>query len=244
MHPWTASSAAWIACESPIGSAAGAVVCATAPPCVISIIDTAAAAVVLTRIVFMSGLLAARSNASQIGVPACGCIAGTFGFANGQARSGPAIQLGRGRRTVARAGIGGWWIPSSRNWDARDNDLWPNAEVTRARKALEGSPRDLNERIVEKIEEAELDPDQAALLDKLLGKDYEVITADERLDKIAADFVEHCAKRWESGKFPVCVHRQDHLRPDAPDDRPALAAKGCRSQGGGRCQASRSGCRC
>jgi type I restriction enzyme, R subunit len=33
---------------------------------------------------------------------------------------------------------------------------------------------DLNSRIAEKIEEAELDPDQAALLDKLLGKDYEV----------------------------------------------------------------------
>ncbi|WP_292404571.1 type I restriction endonuclease, partial [Mesorhizobium sp.] len=59
---------------------------------------------------------------------------------------------------------------------------------------------DLNDRIAAKIEEAELDPDQAALLDKLLGKDYEVITADERLDKIAADFVEHCSTRWEAGK--------------------------------------------
>ena len=67
---------------------------------------------------------------------------------------------------------------------------------------------DLNDRIAEKIEEAELDPDQAALLDKLLGKDYEVITADERLDKIAADFVEHCATRWESGKSMfVCIDK-------------------------------------
>lgn len=67
---------------------------------------------------------------------------------------------------------------------------------------------DLNNRIAEKIEEAELDPDQAALLDKLLGKDYEVITADERLAKIAADFVEHCATRWESGKsLFVCVDK-------------------------------------
>jgi len=67
---------------------------------------------------------------------------------------------------------------------------------------------DLNSRIAEKIEEAELDPDQAALLDKLLGKDYEVITADERLDKIAADFVEHCATRWESGKvMVVCIDK-------------------------------------
>jgi type I restriction enzyme, R subunit len=67
---------------------------------------------------------------------------------------------------------------------------------------------DLNSRIAEKIEEAELDPDQAALLDKLLGKDYEVITADERLDKIAADFVEHCTTRWESGKaMVVCIDK-------------------------------------
>jgi type I restriction enzyme, R subunit len=67
---------------------------------------------------------------------------------------------------------------------------------------------DLNSRISEKIEEAELDPDQMALLDKLLGKDYEIITADERLDKIAADFVEHCATRWESGKsMLVCIDK-------------------------------------
>jgi len=67
---------------------------------------------------------------------------------------------------------------------------------------------DLNERMAEKIEKADLDADQVALLDKLLGKDYEVITADERIDKIAADFVEHCAKRWESGKsLFVCIDK-------------------------------------
>ena len=67
---------------------------------------------------------------------------------------------------------------------------------------------DLNERIAAKIEEAELDPDQEALLDKLLGQDYEVITADERLEKLAADFVDHCAARWESGKsMLVCIDK-------------------------------------
>ena len=67
---------------------------------------------------------------------------------------------------------------------------------------------DLNERILAKIEEAELDPDQEALLDKLLGQDYEVITADERLEKIATDFVEHCAVRWQSGKsMLVCIDK-------------------------------------
>ena len=68
--------------------------------------------------------------------------------------------------------------------------------------------RDLNSTIAEKIEEAELDLDQKSLLDKLLGKDYEIITADQRLEKIAADFVEHCSSRWESGKtLFVCIDK-------------------------------------
>ena len=67
---------------------------------------------------------------------------------------------------------------------------------------------DLNARIAEKVEEAELNPDQEALLEKLLGKDYEVITADERLDRLAADFVEHCAARWEAGKsMMICIDK-------------------------------------
>ncbi len=67
---------------------------------------------------------------------------------------------------------------------------------------------DLNDRIAAKIEEAELDPDQTALLEKLLGQDYEVITADDRLDKLADDFVEHCSTRWETGKsMMVCIDK-------------------------------------
>ena len=67
---------------------------------------------------------------------------------------------------------------------------------------------DLNERIADRIEEAELDPDKEALLERLLGQDYEVITADERLDKVAADFVEHCTARWEAGKaMMVCIDK-------------------------------------
>ena len=67
---------------------------------------------------------------------------------------------------------------------------------------------DLNNRIADKIEDAELDPDQEALLEKLLGQDYEVITADERLEKVAADFVEHCAARWQCGKaMLICIDK-------------------------------------
>lgn len=67
---------------------------------------------------------------------------------------------------------------------------------------------DLNDRIADAIAKADLDPDKEALLEKLLGGDYEVITADDRLDKIAADFVEHCSGRWESGKaLLVCIDK-------------------------------------
>ncbi len=67
---------------------------------------------------------------------------------------------------------------------------------------------DLNDKIANAVDAADLDPDQTALLEKLLGKDYEVITADERLEKIAADFVEHCSTRWESGKsMLVCIDK-------------------------------------
>lgn len=67
---------------------------------------------------------------------------------------------------------------------------------------------DLNDRIAEKIEQAGLDADQEALLDKLLAQDYEVITADDRLDKLADDFVDHCSGRWQCGKsMLVCIDK-------------------------------------
>jgi type I restriction enzyme, R subunit len=67
---------------------------------------------------------------------------------------------------------------------------------------------DLNDRISAAVDAADLDPDQTALLEKLLGKDYEVITADERLDRIATDFVEHYSTRWEAGKaMLVCIDK-------------------------------------
>ncbi len=67
---------------------------------------------------------------------------------------------------------------------------------------------DLNDRIAEAVEKADLDQDQTTLLEKLLGKDYEIITADDRLDKLADDFVEHCSTRWETGKsMMVCIDK-------------------------------------
>ena len=67
---------------------------------------------------------------------------------------------------------------------------------------------DLNDQIADAVEKADLDPDQQALLEKLLGKDYEVITADDRLDKLAEDFIEHYSTRWQTGKsMLICIDK-------------------------------------
>ena len=66
----------------------------------------------------------------------------------------------------------------------------------------------LNDRIADAVEKADLDLDQQALLEKLLGKDYEVITADDRLDKLAEDFIKHYSTRWQTGKsMLVCIDK-------------------------------------
>ena len=94
----------------------------------------------------------------------------------------------------------------------------------------------LNEQIAEAIENSDLDTDQVAHLEKLVGKDYEMLTAGERLDRIADDFVKHLAKRWQSGKAMLvcldkvtCARMYDRIRPrwlaHAAEIRLAAAAK-------------------
>jgi type I restriction enzyme R subunit len=68
----------------------------------------------------------------------------------------------------------------------------------------------LNERIAEKLEEIEgdLDADVSARLESELKRDYEIITAPKRLDRIAEDFVRHYSTAWESGKaMLVCIDK-------------------------------------
>lgn len=63
--------------------------------------------------------------------------------------------------------------------------------------SLEG----INEQIAQKIEEAEIeDADVEAKLERELARDYHIVTAEERLENIAKDFVEHYATNWETGK--------------------------------------------
>ena len=66
---------------------------------------------------------------------------------------------------------------------------------------LKVSGNGLNEKLAEAIEAAEIDdPDVKAKLEDDLKREYHVLTAEERLSRIAADFAQHYATNWESGK--------------------------------------------
>jgi len=78
---------------------------------------------------------------------------------------------------------------------------------------------DLNERIADELERHELDQDQEEKLRRDLGREYHVLTADERLDRIARDVVSHYSRRWETGKAMfialdkiTCVRMYDFIR--------------------------------
>ena len=62
---------------------------------------------------------------------------------------------------------------------------------------------DLNEDIYRLIEEAELDADQEAKLETVLGRQYHLITRDDRLETVAQDIVRHFLGRGFVGKAMV-----------------------------------------
>lgn len=76
---------------------------------------------------------------------------------------------------------------------------------------------DLNQKIAEALEkfedELDSDPDARRRLEAAMGREYHVITADERLDRIAQDFVKHYAQGWEGGKAMfVCIDKPTCVR--------------------------------
>ena len=73
---------------------------------------------------------------------------------------------------------------------------------------------DLNERIANKLEELETDDiDVAQRLEQELKRDYHVITAGNRLDQVARDFVRHYTAAWETGKaMLVCIDKVTCVR--------------------------------
>jgi type I restriction enzyme R subunit len=59
---------------------------------------------------------------------------------------------------------------------------------------------DFEEELQEILEKAELDDDQQRLLERRFARQYQLITRDDRLDKIASDLVRHFAGRGYRGK--------------------------------------------
>jgi len=72
---------------------------------------------------------------------------------------------------------------------------------------------DLNEDIYRLIEDAELDPEQEAKLERELGRQYHLITRDDRLETVAQDIVRHFLGRGFVGKaMVVCIDKATALR--------------------------------
>lgn len=72
---------------------------------------------------------------------------------------------------------------------------------------------ELNERIAEAIENADLDPSQQEKLEREFAKEIHVFTAEPRLDTIAKDFVGHYTDLWTSGKAMfVCLNKVTCVR--------------------------------
>lgn len=74
---------------------------------------------------------------------------------------------------------------------------------------LQLSTNELNDRIAEKLAELEIeDVDTALKLERALNKDYHIITAPDRLARIAQDFVDHYYEDWGGGKAMfVCIDK-------------------------------------
>jgi len=74
---------------------------------------------------------------------------------------------------------------------------------------LDVATNDLNEKIADKLEEFEVDDVNVEQhLERELKRDYHIITAGNRLDQIARDFVQHYSEGWENGKaMLVCIDK-------------------------------------
>ncbi|MBO7507597.1 MAG: type I restriction endonuclease subunit R [Paludibacteraceae bacterium] len=72
---------------------------------------------------------------------------------------------------------------------------------------------DINEKILEAIAEADLDPARQEKLEREFAQEIHILTAEPRLDAIANDFVEHYSDLWTSGKAMfVCLNKVTCVR--------------------------------
>jgi len=67
---------------------------------------------------------------------------------------------------------------------------------------------DINEKIAKKIASLEVEDESRSSLERELGKEYQILTAKERLQTIAEDFVNHYSNQWGNGKAMfVCIDK-------------------------------------
>lgn len=83
----------------------------------------------------------------------------------------------------------------------------------RGEKILNIDNPEINDRILEAIERADLDPTQQEKLEWEFAKEIHLLTAEPRLDSIAKDFVGHYSDLWTSGKAMfVCLNKVTCVR--------------------------------
>ena len=72
---------------------------------------------------------------------------------------------------------------------------------------------EINDKILDAIEAADLDPEQQDKLENEFKKEIHLLTAEPRLDEIARDFVKHYSDLWTSGKAMfVCLNKVTCVR--------------------------------
>ena len=72
---------------------------------------------------------------------------------------------------------------------------------------------EITDRILDAIEQADLDVDQQDKLEREFAKEIHLLTAEPRLDSIARDFVDHYSDLWTSGKAMfVCLNKVTCVR--------------------------------
>lgn len=72
---------------------------------------------------------------------------------------------------------------------------------------------EINDRLLDAIEQADLDENKHIRLERELAKDIQVLTSTKRLEKIAKDFVNHYSELWTTGKAMfVCINKVTAVR--------------------------------
>lgn len=83
----------------------------------------------------------------------------------------------------------------------------------RGEKILDIENPEINSRILDAIENADMDVSQQEKLEREFAKEIHLLTAEPRLDSIAKDFVGHYSDLWTSGKAMfVCLNKVTCVR--------------------------------